>query len=61
MSRDIRREYFMSNKNMEMMKKLLEKKKEQQAEKQKYAPNKKIGSFSNAKKNQKTGGSNNKV
>lgn len=51
----------MSNKNVEMMKKLLDKKKQQQAEKPKYRPNKKIGSSSTAIKSIKVGGSNNKI
>lgn len=51
----------MSEKNIEMMKKLIEKKNEQQKSKQKYAPNKKIGSATKEKKNQRTGGSNNRV
>jgi len=51
----------MSEKNMEMMKKLLDKKKEQQNTKQKFSPSKKIGSGAREKKNQKPGGSNNKV
>ncbi len=51
----------MSEKNIEMMKKFLEKKKEQQKEKQKYEPNMKIGSSQREKKNIKNGGSNNKV
>lgn len=51
----------MSEKNVEMMRKLLEKKKGQQAEKPKHRPNKKIGSSSTAMKSTKTGGANNKV
>lgn len=51
----------MSDKNMEMMKKLLESKKQKQAEKQKHRPNNKMGSSSTGFKNMKTRGSNNKV
>ncbi len=51
----------MSNKNMEMMKKLLEKKKEQQTDQAKHRPNKKISSGATAKKSVKAGGANNKV
>lgn len=46
----------MSSKNVEMMKKLLEKKKEQQNDKLKHRPNKKVSSGATAKKNAKTGG-----
>lgn len=51
----------MSDKNIEMMKQFLEKKKAKQLEQQKLRPDKKIGSPSGSKKNQKPGGSNNKV
>ncbi len=51
----------MSEKNIEMMKKLIEKKREQQDEKQKFSQNKKIGRSQREKNNLKTGGSNNKV
>jgi hypothetical protein len=58
---DFIRRYNMSDKNMEMMKKLLESKKQKQAEKQKHRPNNKMGSSSTGFKNMKTRGSNNKV
>lgn len=51
----------MSEKNIEMMKKLLTKKKEQQSQKQKHRPNKNMSSKAGAKRSEKTGGSNNKV
>ncbi len=51
----------MSEKSMEMMKKFLEKKKEDQVQKQKFDFNKKIGSAQKAVKSSKTRGSNNKV
>lgn len=51
----------MSEKNMEMMKKFLENKKQQQNKNNTQRPEKKIGSGQGAKKNQKPGGSNNKV
>lgn len=51
----------MSEKNLEMMKKLLEKKNEHQNQKHKIIPDKKIGSGQKEKNNQKPGGSNNKV
>ncbi|MCK8061205.1 MULTISPECIES: hypothetical protein [unclassified Fusibacter] len=51
----------MSEKTMEMMKKLLEKKKAANATKTSHVPAKKLGHGSSAKKNQKPGGSNNKV
>lgn len=43
----------MSEKNLEMMKKLLDKKKVQQSEHQKMIPTKKIGSGQGTKSNQK--------
>jgi hypothetical protein len=52
---------YMSEKNQEMMKKILEQKKATQSNKQKMIPNKKIGSSQKGKLNQKAGGSNNKV
>lgn len=51
----------MSEKNVEMMKKFLEKKNSKQAQGKSIKPDKKIGSNQGAKKNQKPGGSNNKV
>ena len=51
----------MSEKNQEMMKKILEQKKATQSNKQKMIPDKKIGSSQKGKLNQKAGGSNNKV
>lgn len=51
----------MSNKNMEMMKKFLEKKKEKQTEQMKHKPNKKMSSGATAKRSEKAGGANNKV
>lgn len=51
----------MSEKNMEMMKKLLEKKKEQQKQQEGFRPDKGKNIYSKAKKNQKAGGANNKV
>ncbi len=51
----------MTEKNLEMMKKLLAKKNDQQKDKQKHQLNKKIGTGQKEKKNQKTGGSNNKI
>ncbi len=51
----------MSEKNIEMMKKLLAKKKMQQTEKPKHRPNNKIGSSSTAINSTKVGGSNNKI
>ena len=51
----------MSEKNMEMMKKLLEKKKEQQKQKEAFRPDKGKNVSSKAIKNQMAGGANNKV
>ena len=54
----------MSQKNMEMMKKFLEKKKEQEQEKQSFGGNSKLGLNMKGQKSmrkQKTRGSNNKV
>lgn len=51
----------MSEKNVEMMKKLLAKKKMQEKEQPKHRPNKKMGSSSPAYKTTKAGGANNKV
>jgi hypothetical protein len=51
----------MSEKNLELMKKVLEKKKEQQGKQQSMIPDKKLGSGSGAKKNQRTGWANKKV
>lgn len=51
----------MSEKDQEMMKQFLEKKKEEQIQKQKFDFNKKIGSAQKAQKRTKTRGSNNKV
>ena len=51
----------MSDKTMDAMKKILEKKKAQQVEQQKHRPDKKLGTPQSSKKNQKPGGSNNKV
>lgn len=52
--------FFLKN-NVEKMREFLKKKKEKEDTKQNYSPNKKIGSNQRAKKNIKTGGSNNKV
>ncbi len=51
----------MSNKNMEMMKKLLEKKKEEQQPTRNFKPERGKNVSSTPKKNQKPGGANNKV
>lgn len=51
----------MTEKTMEAMKKILEKKKAQQVEQQKHRPDKKIGTGQAPKKNQKQGGIKNKV
>lgn len=51
----------MSNKNIEMMKKIIAQKKEKQKEQEKQKPNRKIGSGRVGITNMKTGGSNNKV
>lgn len=51
----------MSEKDRELMKQFLAKKKEDQVQKQKYDFNKKIGSAQKAVKTTKTRGSNNKV
>ncbi|MBE0451183.1 MAG: hypothetical protein IBX70_10085 [Clostridia bacterium] len=51
----------MSEKAKEAMKKILEKRKEKEIEHQKYRPDKKLGHAQSSKKNQKPGGSNNKV
>ncbi len=51
----------MSEKNMEKMKEFLEKKKADNKKKQEFQVNRKMGSASTSKKNQKTRGSNNKV
>lgn len=51
----------MSNKNVEMLKKILAEKKLKQTDKQKFKPNNKIGSSSTGFDNTKAGGSNNKV
>ncbi|GAB6106826.1 hypothetical protein [Fusibacter bizertensis] len=51
----------MSEKNMEMMKKLLEKKKEQQQKQNSFRPDKGKGISSKSKRNQKQVGSSKKV
>ncbi len=51
----------MSTNNMEKMKALIEAKKNNQADKHKIIPNKKIGASRGGSNNIKTGGSNNKV
>ena len=51
----------MSDKNIEMMKKLLESKKKKQTEQPKHRPNNKMGSSSTGFNSTKTRGSNNKV
>ena len=51
----------MSEKTMELMKKALEKKKQQQSNDNKHRPTKKIGHAQKGHNNQKIGGSNNKV
>jgi len=51
----------MSEKNVEMLKKILADKKQKQSDKQKHKPNNKMGSSSTGFNNTKAGGSNNKV
>lgn len=51
----------MSEKTMKAMKKILEMKKAKQTEQQKHRPDKKLGTPQTSKKNQKPGGSNNKI
>jgi hypothetical protein len=51
----------MSEKNIEMMKKLIEKRNEQQNPKNKQVPAKKFSASMKDKKNQRSGGSNNRV
>jgi len=51
----------MSKKDIQKMKELIEAKKNNQADKQKIIPNKKIGASRGGSTNIKTGGSNNKV